>query len=465
MKKCEPPLSASRRLCLKAALAAGLVQLPPALQAQALPRPLNRFALLVGNRDYPKPYELPPAHKNVRDLAAALRERGFQVTEALDQNAQAMQGVLDEYVQALRQCPTPPVSLFYFTGHGLQRDSDNLLLGAGASPQAPGDRLQQHSLSVQQKLIQGLPWGVQGLTLTVIDACRTDILNTSPPSPTHPAYALAGFNQLEAPEGGMIVFSTQAGRPAIAPDNPGQGTFFTEALVRCLSAAESAWTFSDLFRMVRHEVREGMLQHPLAVIRRWAQDPFIADNSRGLFCVGDSTGQVPSLADTLRGEERRLWMVLNQTLWPADVMRLSQAFLMRFPRSEARVNVLLGWRGATSAHRALQRRDLKLMRAGFELPSDQSSPQSVEDLHRASRGDKDAATRVGRAYGKSRAHLALFRHEAWMMFATALGSGIAAQELAVFYAAQGQAVLAAAAQAKALELGYRPAPGLPAYRK
>ena len=43
-----------------------------------------RLALLIGNRDYPEGEDLPPIHKNVRDLRAALERRGFEVSEGLD---------------------------------------------------------------------------------------------------------------------------------------------------------------------------------------------------------------------------------------------------------------------------------------------------------------------------------------------------------------------------------------------
>ena len=43
-----------------------------------------RLALLIGNRDYPDGEDLPPIHKNVQDLRAALERRGFQVSAAVD---------------------------------------------------------------------------------------------------------------------------------------------------------------------------------------------------------------------------------------------------------------------------------------------------------------------------------------------------------------------------------------------
>jgi hypothetical protein len=88
-----------------------------------------------------------------------------------------------------------------------------------------------------------------------------------------------GFNQVEAPPGCLIAFSTGAGKPAIAPKRETDTTFYTGALVQQLQTASDELSFPDLFRLVKLDVQRRMLGHPLSVIRRFAQFPFIADNS------------------------------------------------------------------------------------------------------------------------------------------------------------------------------------------
>jgi hypothetical protein len=424
--------------------------------------PQNRFALLVGNRHYPKPYDLPPTHKNVNDLGQALQQRGFRVFQALDQNASSMNRMLMEFVARLSLSDEPPVCLFYFTGHGLQLKSDNLLLGPSVTPKSRGDQILTESLQLQHQLLQSLPKNARGLTMTVIDACRTDLIK---PNSAKAALHAEGLTQMEAPEGGVIVFSTQAGRPAIAPDSADKNTFFTESMVKHLNMASPDWTFSDLFQMVRHDVRESMLRHPFAVIRKLAQDPFIADNSRVPVTVGNTLNTVDLMSLRLKGEELYMWNQLRQTRWPLDVLNLSDRFLTKYPNTEARMWVELSRKGVILASRALNRRDLKLHRTGFVLPDGVNSDFAHEDLLRASRGDKDAAARVGRLHRESSEMYALFRFEAWMMYATALGNGIACYELALFYRNQNQPALAAAAESKAVELGFSPPVGLDHFRK
>ena len=63
-----------------------LISLPMVLAATAVrgqqgsaePAPAARLALLIGNRVYPDPFDLPPTHKNVHDLEAALAQRDFK---------------------------------------------------------------------------------------------------------------------------------------------------------------------------------------------------------------------------------------------------------------------------------------------------------------------------------------------------------------------------------------------------
>lgn len=461
------PFSASRRTILKLAGTLGLGSVcAPSIGLGSVSStskaPQNRFALLVGNRHYPKPYDLPPTHKNVNDLGQALQQRGFRVFQALDQNASSMNRMLMEFAARLSLSEEPPICLFYFTGHGLQLKSDNLLLGSNISPRSRGDQILAESLQLQQQLLQSLPQDARGLTMTVIDACRTDLLRSNS---SNTNTAPEGLTQLEAPQGGIIVFSTQAGKPAIAPESENQNTFFTESMVKHLKMAPADWTFSDLFQMVRHDVRESMLRHSVAIIRRLAQDPFIADNSRVPVTVGNTVSAADVMSLRLKGEELYLWNQLRQTRWPPDALTLSDRFLVKFPHSEARVLVELSRKGFILASRALNRRDLKLHRTGFVLPEEGQSDYAQEDLLRASRGDKDAAARVGRLHRESKSLHAPFRFEAWMMYATALGNGIACYELALFYRNQNQPALAAAAESKALELGFSPPAGLDHFRK
>jgi len=72
----------NRRQVMALPLALGLPSVTLGAANDAAPR----FALLVGNRVYPSPFDLPPVHKNLRDVQAALEKRGFKVSVVVDQD-------------------------------------------------------------------------------------------------------------------------------------------------------------------------------------------------------------------------------------------------------------------------------------------------------------------------------------------------------------------------------------------
>lgn len=415
-----------------------------------------RLALLVGNRLYPEPYDLPPVHKNVRDLQEALTQRGFTVTATVDQGLTALRQVIAQFAQDVRAAPPDTPVLFYFTGHGMQIDAENLLLGADTNPSAREPVLLGGSLHFKRDVLDSLPLRPQGLTMTVLDACRTSLRAAAANSD--------GFNQVEAPPGCVIAFSTGAGKPAIAPAVETQNTFYTASLLKVLRSASDDITFSDLFRLVKSDVQQTMLNHKLAAIRQMAQVPFIAENVRTRFPLSLRAG-AGSEKRFDNNDEAASWKALQSSTWPADVIRLSTAFLERFPQSGLAGSATVALEGAQEADKAVRRNDVRLFKSAFALKDEH--PVLSDELRKAARGDKDAAARMGR-YHRTAEHGVPTddnRYQGWLQFASALGNGIAAYELALHYRSLEQPVLASQFESRARELGYTPPSTLDHSRK
>ncbi len=415
----------------------------------------NRLALLIGNADYPVPHDLPPIHKNVMDLSDALAERGFDVTEAMDLNEAGLLATVREFVARVGKAPPDAITLFYYAGHGLQVEANNLLLGCGINPRAPRKDLLANSLVLQHQLLAQLPARPKALNMLVIDACRTDL--------RHAFGDQEGFNQVEAPVGGLVCFSTDAGRPAVSPDRPDQNTFYTASLVKLLRDAPAHTTFNDLFRLVKQDVEQTMLAHPVPAIRRLAQRPFIADNAAVQVPVGFTAAQQEeqALIKAKRSEaEMQAWRAVQEATWPLDVIAQCRKYLDEFEQGTEVGLARLYMSGAQEATRLLRSKAVRLYKTSFISPT-----QDHADLHRAARGDKDAAARIARQHRAEGDERGLLRYAGWLQYASALGNGIASYELALFYRETGQAVLAAQAEARALELGYRPPRSLSHERK
>jgi hypothetical protein len=161
--------------------------------------------------------------------------------------------------------------VFYFSGHGAQFEAENLLVGAHQNPKARAEALMKGSLTLTNDVVVPLPRRAEGLTIAIVDACRTSLTS---------ALQSDGLNQVEAPTGCLIAFATGAGKPAISPADDTRNTFYTASLVKLLQTASDEITFSDLFRLVKLDVKQTMENHPVALLRKFAQDPFIAENTQ-----------------------------------------------------------------------------------------------------------------------------------------------------------------------------------------
>lgn len=375
------------------------------------------------------------------------------------------QVTVTEFVKRVAAAPSNAVTLFYYAGHGLQVESNNLLLGSGANPAAPRKDLVSRSLVLQQKLLAELPPRPQALNITVIDACRTDLRNALGDG--------EGLNQVEAPLGSLVCFSTGAGRLAVSPDSADQNTFYTAALVRQLREAADHITFNDLFRMVKHDVEQTMLNHPLHAIRQLTQYPFIADNLRVQVPVGWQRAEAQEKPTVVMDpQEQAAWLEIQDTAWPVDLLRRCKEFLKQYPDSTMASSVMLYQAGAAQALEVLRAKEVKLFKTSFVLPDspavrNEQDPVNtpMNDLSRAARGDKDAAARIARLHRTLSTQQGMLRYLGWLQFAGGLGNGIASYELALYYREHQQPLLAAQAEARARQLGYSPPRALGHYRK
>ena len=153
---------------------------------------------------------------------------------------------------------------------------------------------------------------------------------------------------------------------------------------------------------------------------------------------------------------------LNEATWPAEIVRLADEYLERFPAGPAASEARALRERAQQAAQAIARSDVKLYRSAFEPPH--PTPAALRELRSAALGDRDAAWRIARAspHGDSGDD---HRYVGWLQFAAMLGSDGASYELALHYRKRGQPALAARYEARAIELGFTPPPALDHVRK
>jgi hypothetical protein len=455
-------LQASAAWAALSASRAAWAQNPAAASGAANGAEPPRLALLIGNRDYPGGDDLPPIHKNVHDLRAALEKRGFSITEGLDLDLAQARTALAAFAGQVRAAPPEATVLFYFSGHGAQVDAENLLVSARVSPRAQAEGLLKSSLVLTTDVVGQLPKRPQGLTIAIIDACRTSLRDVAKGE---------GLNQVEAPPGCLIAFATGAGKPAIAPADDTRNTFYTGSLVKkLLEPASDEITFSDLFRLVKYDVQDTMLHHPVPLLREFAQFPFIAENTQVRRRLAPQQAPSPEAAEAAppprfaTRNEAEDWNQIETAVWPADVLRLAGDFLGHHPGSRLAGSAQVAREGAREAAQILRRNDVRLFRSAF-VPAEGAAPTADSDIFKAGRGDKDAAARLARQFRRQAQAGDDGRYEGWLQYAAALGNGIASYELALHYRRTSQPLLAAQFEARARELGYTPPPSLDNKRK
>ena len=222
----------------------------------------------------------------------------------------------------------------------------------------------------------------------MVDACRTSLRAA--------LTATDGFNQVEAPLGCLIVFSTGAGKPAIAPAVETLNTFYTGSLVKLLASATDEISFSDFFRLVKFDVTQTMQNHPVQAIRQFTQVPFIAENTQVKFSLSPRPANQPAAPKFSAEDEAAAWKDLDENLWPADIVKLAETFLQRYPTSRLIGGAQVAREGAADAVKALRSNEVKLYRSAFQPKT--TVARWLAEWHKAARGDKDAAARIARAH-------------------------------------------------------------------
>ena len=102
----------------------------------------RRVALVVGNADYANTQALKNPLNDAEDLAAALKQLGFDVVLATDVDQAAFARQIDNFARRLEGAD---IGLFYYAGHGLQVNEKNSFArsctgGAAASRVTPGSK-------------------------------------------------------------------------------------------------------------------------------------------------------------------------------------------------------------------------------------------------------------------------------------------------------------------------------------
>ncbi|MBV9462470.1 MAG: SUMF1/EgtB/PvdO family nonheme iron enzyme [Bradyrhizobium sp.] len=205
----------------------------------------KRIALVIGNGAYVNAPRLPNPPHDADDVAAALKNIGFDVIRGTDLDQVAMQNAV---IRFAREAASADVGIFYFSGHAMQFNGVNYLMPIDARLEDEADLYRFTRVDDVMRYLQQ----VKALKILVLDSCRdnplAERLKRSIGS-TRAVSVQRGLATIEAPTGVIVSYATQAGRTAA--DGTGRNSPYTAAFLRHI---EEPAEIGDIFRDISADV-------------------------------------------------------------------------------------------------------------------------------------------------------------------------------------------------------------------
>ena len=206
----------------------------------------GRVALVVGNSTYTHIGRLPNPDNDARDMSAALRRLGFEVTTELDADRVELTEALRAFT---RRSAGADVSLVFYAGHGIEMDGVNYLVPVDARLERDVD-VRFETVTVDDLLVSTTG---ASLRLVLLDACRNNPLARSmqrtAATRTVSGGSFADLNEDLLGDETLVAYAAAAG--TTAADGRGRNSPYTAAL---LSHLETPLEIGLLFRRVRAQV-------------------------------------------------------------------------------------------------------------------------------------------------------------------------------------------------------------------
>ncbi len=208
----------------------------------------QRVALVIGNSAYQHTARLDNPKNDATDIAAVLKQLGFQVIDGFDLDKVAFERKVRDFSVALRAAE---VGLFFYAGHGLQVAGQNYLVPVDAKVET-ADALDWEM--VRLDLVQRTMERAASTNIIFLDACRNNPLarNLARAMGTRSADIGRGLAAVESGVGTLVSFSTQPGNVAL--DGAGRNSPFAGALVKRIATSND--DLSGLLIDVRNDVRK-----------------------------------------------------------------------------------------------------------------------------------------------------------------------------------------------------------------
>ena len=191
----------------------------------------KRVALVIGNNDYKNVPKLQKAVNDARTMGDTLKQLGFSVMVAENQNRQAFSETLLAFDRAVEPGDT---AFFFYAGHGFEIAGQNFLLPTDVPAATEGqEELVRDASVLADRIIERLQNKKVRTAILVFDACRNNPFERSGTRAVTGGGGLAPMTQL--PEGVFSVFSAgprQTALDRLSNDDANPNSVFTRTFAK-----------------------------------------------------------------------------------------------------------------------------------------------------------------------------------------------------------------------------------------
>jgi general L-amino acid transport system substrate-binding protein len=207
----------------------------------------KRAALVIGNGAYSTAPRLPNPRNDAEDVAVALRRNGFETIVGLDLDRTGMDDATIRFARIAREAE---VALFYYSGHALQFAGTNYLMPVDAKL---SDEADLRRMTRVDEVVADLQQATN-VRILVLDSCRDNPLAEDLKRSiglTRAASLQRGLARIDAPQGMIVAYATQAGRTAA--DGAARNSPYTAAFLKHIETQEE---IGAIFRRISADVYE-----------------------------------------------------------------------------------------------------------------------------------------------------------------------------------------------------------------
>jgi hypothetical protein len=166
------------------------------------------IALVIGNANYQTISPLKNTINDANDMAQVLRELNFEVIKLTNGTKRHMLDAVHDFTQKLQR--SGQVGLFYYSGHGVQKDGRNYLIPVKTNIRSAAD-LKFEAVDAEQ-VLANIKQAGNKLNIIILDACRNN-----------PFKGLLGFRgagergltRIKLIPSSIVAYATQPGNVAI----------------------------------------------------------------------------------------------------------------------------------------------------------------------------------------------------------------------------------------------------------